>query len=138
MTQLAIVPFLVGAMVVDTAWATDAQRREYDQMVDARVREADEYIAQKQRQYAQRYAEQLAAKARRAQQLAETREDEEDDAGYRRFLILLPPLADRPPWMRPPARPPWQRPPCRPHRGATSRRHFAQPQPGKAYPAPEG
>jgi hypothetical protein len=110
-----------------SAQATDEHRRAYDQMVEDSVKEADEYIQQKQSEHAQRHAERIEAEQRRAEEETEMQEDEEGD-GYSRGIIVVAPPAGRPPGIRPPGKPPGHRPPGRPPGG--------KPKPPKPTPLP--
>lgn len=92
---------LVLAMGYSPAQATDEQRRAYDEMVEQSVKEADEYVQQKQRQHAERHAEQEKAEKRRAEEATEMQEDSEDDGYTRGVIVNTPPAGQRPPGNRP-------------------------------------
>ena len=125
-SMIIVLVFMSSIDHID-AQATDEHRRAYDQMVEESVKEADEYIQQKQLEHAERHAERIEAEKRRAEEEAEIQEDEEDD-GYSRGIIVVTPPAGRPPGIRPPGKPPGQRPPGRPPGG--------KPKPPKPTPLP--
>lgn len=78
--------------------AADEQRQAYDKMVEEAVKEADDYVGQKQRQAAERHAqEQRAAVEEQEKEEARLRETEEKKKRSYGTHIISRPIEGEPP-----------------------------------------
>ena len=89
---------LIGIISVafSTAHATDEQRQAYDKMVEESLKEADDYVNQKQQQAAEKQARQQQAAQQRAQEAAEKDKVSQEKTTSRGVHVRTPPSASAP------------------------------------------
>ena len=92
LTLLAAIIFSNLTMV----HAADEQRQAYDKMVEESVKEAEDYLEQKQQQAAKKQGRQQQAAQQRAQEAAEKEKAAQQTTIARGVHVRTPPSASRP------------------------------------------
>jgi transcription initiation factor TFIID subunit TAF12 len=93
-----IITLLTGILCIgiSTVHATDEQRQAYDNMVEESVKEADDYIDQKQRQTAEKQAREQQAAQQRTQEAAEKERATQEKSNRSGVHVRPPPSASGP------------------------------------------
>jgi transcription initiation factor TFIID subunit TAF12 len=93
-----IITLLTGIICIgiSTVHATDEQRQAYDKMVEESVKEADDYVDQKQRQAAEKQAREQQAAQQRTQEAAEKERATQEKSNRSGVHVRPPPSASGP------------------------------------------